>query len=136
MMEMDQDDQTRRLRRFGFTVGTAFGVAAAFFAWQQVPRASAALAALGGYLLFWGGIRPAMLRSLEWAWRGAGRALGWINTRAALVLIFFLMVAPLGILSRLLGRDPLGRRLVPEKASYFEARRERRFPPESFRRPY
>ena len=62
-----------RLRRFGFTVGTAFAVAAIFFAWQEVPRASAALAALGGYLLLWAALRPRMLRSFEWAWVGAVR---------------------------------------------------------------
>jgi hypothetical protein len=36
-----------------------------------------------------------------------GEVLGWINTRILLTLVFFLVVAPIGIVMRLFGRSPI-----------------------------
>jgi hypothetical protein len=113
-------EELSRLRRFGFSVGTAFAAAAVVFAWQQVPRASAALAALGGYLLFWAAVSPGMLRSFEWAWLGAGRAARWIYTRAAQGLIYLVRAARRGL--RLPRRGEPAQGLVPQESQSFERR--------------
>jgi hypothetical protein len=43
----------------------------------------------------------------------------------ALVMIFYLVFAPVGIALRLLGKDPLERRLLPEVSSYWSERKPR-----------
>ena len=40
-----------------------------------------------------------------------GHVLGWINTRIILGLVFFVMFAPIALLFRVFGRDPMVRRL-------------------------
>lgn len=40
-------------------------------------------------------------------WMRLAEGLGWINTRVLLVMIFYLVVTPLGLVMRLFRRDPL-----------------------------
>jgi len=109
-------EERSRLRRFGFTVGTAFAIAAVVFAWQEVPRASAALAALGGYLLFCAAVVPGMLRSLEWLWRGAGRAARWVCARAAKALILIFPATRRTVRMRLQSSGEPAGKLVPQES--------------------
>jgi hypothetical protein len=44
--------------------------------------------------------------------------LGWVNTRIILGLLFFVMFAPVALLFRLFGRDPLARRLDKSATTY------------------
>ena len=44
------------------------------------------------------------------AWSRIGHALGWFNSRVLLTLAFVLVVCPVGLIGRLLGRDPLGQK--------------------------
>jgi hypothetical protein len=50
--------------------------------------------------------------------------IGWVVSLILLAAFYFLLLTPLGLLFRLLGRDPLGRRFDPEAKSYWLARRE------------
>ena len=44
--------------------------------------------------------------------------LGWINTRIILSLVFFAVFLPYGVVLRLLGKDPMARRLDENIDSY------------------
>lgn len=46
--------------------------------------------------------------------------LGWITTRLILGLFFFLVLTPVGLLMRLLGKDVLGEKLDPTTDSYWK----------------
>jgi len=133
---MDDLKDAARLRRFGFAVGSAAAMAALAFAWQELPRAAAALGAAAAFLLLAGAVRPGFLRPIEWAWTGFGRGLGWLNTRILVGAAFFLMVVPMGLLLRLFGRDALAWRRDPARRTYFEPHRTRMFPRESFERTF
>ena len=47
-----------------------------------------------------------------------GEALGWINTRIILGLVYYGLVTPMGVMMRLLGRDPMRRRFEPAANTY------------------
>jgi hypothetical protein len=51
-----------------------------------------------------------------------GRVLGWINSRIILSIFFYMILTPVGILFRLLGKDPMRRRYDPAAGSYRQAR--------------
>ena len=51
-----------------------------------------------------------------------GVIVGWLVGRLLLAVNFYCVLSPLGILLRLLGRDPLGRRLDPSCQSYWTAK--------------
>ncbi|HUT45728.1 MAG TPA: SxtJ family membrane protein [Sedimentisphaerales bacterium] len=50
--------------------------------------------------------------------------IGWVVSLILLAAFYFLLLAPLGLLFRLLGRDPLSRRFDPAAKSYWLSRRE------------
>jgi hypothetical protein len=50
--------------------------------------------------------------------------IGWAISMILLTAFYFLLLTPLGLLFRLLGRDPLSRRFDPASKSYWLARRE------------
>lgn len=101
---------TQRERTFGFTVGGAVMVVAAIAAWKGHALPARLASAAGGALVLLGWVRPAWLRPLEAAWRRLSHALGWVNTRVLLTVLFFGVVTPIAVVMRWSGRDLLRRR--------------------------
>jgi len=52
-------------------------------------------------------------------WMTLARALAWVNTRIILFLLFYVVLTPVGMVMRLLGRDPLKRKLDRSCSSYW-----------------
>lgn len=50
---------------------------------------------------------PAAAKAIEWAWLKFAMALGWINSRILLSIIYFVFLLPIAWLSRLFTNDPL-----------------------------
>lgn len=61
---------------------------------------------------------PAVLRPVFIVWMKVGHVLGWINTRLLLGIVFYLVIAPTGIVLKLLGKDPLKRKYDKNGMSY------------------
>ena len=116
---------SRQLRSFGLTVGGIFAVLGIFprVVRQVEPRWS--LIVLGGILMLLAVVLP---QSLHWphkGWMAVGNALGWINSRIILGLVFYIVVTPIGVVRRWLGKDSMGRRFSPDAASYRIPRKPR-----------
>jgi hypothetical protein len=50
---------------------------------------------------------PPAAKAIEWAWLKFALALGWINSRILLSVIYFVFLMPIAWLSRLFTQDPL-----------------------------
>ena len=50
---------------------------------------------------------PAAAGAIEWAWFKLAIALGWVNSRILLSVIYFLFLMPIAWLSRMFTKDPL-----------------------------
>ena len=59
--------------------------------------------------------------------------LGHVNSRVLLTLVYYLVVTPYGVVTRLVGRDPLRRRGA-KAGSYWVERKATRQAPEQFER--
>ncbi len=123
------------LRRFALTtaaiVAVLFGTVLPLlggFGWPLWPWVLAAVLAL------WGLIKPASLRPVYRGWMRFGQLASRVMTPLVLGLVFFLMFLPIGLVMRLVGHDPLRRRLDPKAASYRIPSRPA--PPGSIERPY
>jgi multisubunit Na+/H+ antiporter MnhG subunit len=54
-------------------------------------------------------------------WMTLAAILGYVNSRIILSALFFLVIAPVGLIARMMGHDPLTRRGAPQ-ASYWQKR--------------
>ncbi|MCP5158023.1 MAG: sxtJ [Gammaproteobacteria bacterium] len=107
------------LRRFGLTVGAGlsmlFGVLLPWL-WDGAYPFWPWLAA--GVLVLTGGLKPSWLRPLHRGWMRLALALGWLNTRLLLGVVFYGFMTPLGLILRWAGKDPLTRRFDSKADSY------------------
>ncbi len=116
-------DSSRTLRQFAGLWMVFFGVLAA---WQGLGRGNEGWAwALGGTGLvvgLVGLVRPAAIRPI---FKGALKLafpVGWLVSNLLLTLLFFLLFVPIGLLSRLVGRDPLRLRRPQGTETYLTPR--------------
>ncbi len=107
-------------RGFGFLfagVFAAIGAAIWLFAgripiWPFVVAALFLAAALG---------RPGILMPLNRIWRLVSHATMRANTAALTALAYWITVVPSGAVMRVLGHDPMARRIDKQAASYWSA---------------
>jgi Saxitoxin biosynthesis operon protein SxtJ len=108
----------RQLRDFGLLVGGIFGVIGLWpLLWrQQSPRTWAMV--LFAVLVLPALVAPPILAPAYRAWMKLAEVLAWINTRILLGAVFYGVVTPIGLVMRLLGRDPMHRQLDRQGESY------------------
>ena len=73
---------------------------------------------VSGIFWFWGLVHPDSLFVVYRIWLKFGQVAGLINTRIILGIMFYVVFFPAGILLRLLGNDPMARKLDSSTASY------------------
>lgn len=110
----------RELRQFGWLVGGIL-VAIGVVLWYRAPDggAAAVLWWIGGPLVVLGTALPRLLKPFYYAWMALAVVLGFVMTRLILTVFFFVVLTPVGLVFRLLGRDPLSRKLDRQASSYW-----------------
>lgn len=63
---------------------------------------------------------PQIARPFYIVWNGLGCCIGFIVSNTAVTAVYLLVVTPIGLALRLLGRDPLRRRFERDRPSYWE----------------
>jgi hypothetical protein len=107
-----------QLRNFGLIVG---GIFAAIGLWPAVVRGNPVrgwLLGLAIALILPALVAPRVLGPAHRAWMLLGEALGWVNTRIVLGVIFFGLITPMAVVFRLRGRDPMQRTFDPATTTY------------------
>ena len=112
------DPDRTELRKFGLILGGAFLALGAFAWWRESPAAPYLLTP-GAVIALVGLVLPAALRWLFFAWMALGLVLGTIVTAIILTLVFIVAVTPIGLIMRLVGRDPMHRKLEPDATTYW-----------------
>jgi hypothetical protein len=83
---------------------------AALMIYREKLQLSAIFGGCALFLVIIGYLIPAGAKVFHKIWMTIAFALGYVNSRILLTLIFFLVFVPYGLVSRLAGRDPLRRR--------------------------
>lgn len=69
-------------------------------------------------------------------WMLFAKALGWVNTRILLSLMYFFIFTPFRIISVVIGKDMLDRKIEKDKDSYWQRREVKIFKKELYRRQF
>jgi hypothetical protein len=108
------------LRQFGLTTGAIIvALFALLFPWvfdaTSMPLWPWILA---GLLWLPALFIPSVLRPVYVTWMKIGHGIGWVNTRIILGVLFYVVILPMGLIMRLLGKDPMARKRDKSASSY------------------
>ena len=120
-------------RKTAVLVAAVSFLAAAFFWYRGRGTAMAVALSISITLTVIGVFVPGLAKLFHRGWMRFAFALGYVNSRILLTVIYFLIFVPYGILSRLFGRDPLDVR-AKGRASYWHRRTVTRQTKEQFER--
>lgn len=111
----------RDLRNFGLTIGVAFLILAGFLFWKEKQLYKLSLTV--GVILFASGLAvPSLLKPVYWVWMVFSTILGWVMTRVILTVLFYAVIAPIGLVSRLFGKQFLERKWSESMTTYWSYR--------------
>ncbi len=106
-------------RKFGLTTGGMvaglFGLLIPWLFSLNYPRWPWLLAAV---LVTAALLAPRALQPIHAGWMKFGHVMNWINTRLILGLLFYGIFLPFGLVMRLLGKDPMQRKLDDRVSTY------------------
>jgi hypothetical protein len=97
-------------RSFGVSVGAVLCVIAALLVWRGRIGRAEVVGGVGAVLLVAGLVAPAILKYPSAAWWAFAKALGYVNARVLLTVLFAVVLTPIAFVWRLTGKDPLARR--------------------------
>ena len=97
-------------RSFGVSVGGVLIGIALLLLWRHRVTRAEVVGGIGALLLVAGLMWPPLLKWPSAAWWRFSRALGYVNARVLLSLLFGLVLTPLSLVWRVTGKDPLARR--------------------------
>lgn len=123
---MSDTSHQKQLRSFGLMVG---GIFLLIGLWPIIVSSGTLriwAVSIGAMLMVLGLIAPRSLAHVYRAWMAVGHALGWINTRIILGIFFYGILTPMGLMMRLLGKDPMRLKPVPNADTYRVDREPRR----------
>ena len=116
---MNQTPKTlKELRTFGLIMSAPLTLIGCFLWWKGRIAAPYVLIAAGIFMIT-GLLTPGLLRPIEKLWMKFAEILGAVMTRVILTMAYYLVITPLGLLLRLLGKDLLGLHFDTKSESYW-----------------
>jgi hypothetical protein len=97
-------------RSFGLSVGAVLCLIAAALLWRGRLQRAEVLGAIGVFLIAAALVHAPLLKYPSAAWWKFAKALGYVNARVLLTVLFAIVLTPLSIVWRIIGKDPLARR--------------------------
>ena len=122
-------------RKNTLIVAAALAVLAAWNVYRHRPLLAETLGGLAIVLCLLALLSPSGAARFNRGWMAAATALGYVNGRILLSLVYYAVMMPLGALLRLRGYDPLIRR-APPRDSYWIPRESPRQSKSGFERPF
>jgi len=119
MINPNEPVTPKQLREFGLLFGGIFiGLFGLLLPWLKSsawPLWPWIIGAITGGL---GLVYPLALKGFYALWIKFGNVMGFINTRIIMFILFYLIVAPIGLLMNVMGKDPMRRRFEKDSPSY------------------
>lgn len=96
------------LREFGIITGVILAVLfGVLFPWLLTGNYPLWPWYIAGLLIVWALVLPESLKWVYHSWMLISMALGWVNSRLILTIMFYFIILPIGLLMRLFGKNPL-----------------------------
>jgi len=110
---------TKKLRDFSTALAVFCGIFGTLNAWRGHVSWSVGFLSVGITAQMIGGIRPELMKPVFIVLITIAKAIGWINTRILLILIFYGLFTPIGLVLRLFRRDLLNQKIDRNAKTYW-----------------
>jgi hypothetical protein len=114
----------RELRNFGITLGIIFGLLGSLLLWREKGYV-VTFFILSGFFLFFGLALPGLLKQIYKVWMTLALIMGWVMTRVILSILFYLLVTPIGLAARLVGKNFLDKKFKSENSNSYWIKKEK-----------
>lgn len=143
VIDIDWKPSARMLRTFGLIGLVAFGVVAGIVEWKHkvivfsiaesaVPMTRNILLGLAAYCGVFAAILPKALLPIYLVMTVVAYPIGLVVSYVVMLIMYFLVITPIGLVMRLVGRDPMNRKFDPAASTYWI----KRTPPADVKRYY
>ena len=111
----------KELKEFGLTIGIILCLLGGIALWRGKAIYPYFFIA-GTFFILSGIFLSFILKPLQKVWMAFSIILGFFMSRVILTVLFYLVLTPIGILMKLLGKDILNQKIEKNKVSYWHAR--------------
>jgi len=135
LLELKRDPSAREVRLFGLAWLPLFCAVLAGAIWYRGASGLTAWlsVAVGVLSVAVALVRPRWTRALFLVWMWAAWPIGWLVSHVMMAGIYYLVLTPIALAMRALGRDPLERRFDAKTDSYWSERKPKTDPASYFR---
>ena len=119
-------------RKFGIVLTLVLAFLSGLFCWRGHQGVSIGFLSAGVLSLVFTLVYPVVMKYPQ----KVLKAIGWFNSQLILVLVYYLMFTPVGLLMRLFRRDPLDIKWKKKRDSYWILRDPVPFDAERLERQY
>ena len=109
------------IRKFGLIIGAVLIAIVMLLIWKE-KQSYDILMIFGVVLCVTSLILPVILKPFYFVWMTFAVILGWIMTRVILSLVFYGIITPIGLFSRLVGKEFLNLKLNKKENTYWKYR--------------
>lgn len=110
------------VRKFGWTMAGAFALLSAFLYWRHPSAAAPILAAVAVVFALGAAIRPSALAGVRIVWMGLAFVMGYFMSRIILGVCYYLVLTPIGLITRAAGKDFLTQKIDKSAATHWNIR--------------
>jgi hypothetical protein len=137
IIRINRNPSPKQLNQFGF-VWLAFLSFFGVLAWFRLhePGLAKALWAAAVVVPVIGWLAPSFMRMVFLGMSTAAWPIGFVVSHVVLALVYYLVLAPIGVVMRLFGYDPMARQTGSAGASFWVARQTGGGKPESYFRQF
>lgn len=112
------------LKKFGVTVGAVLIVISTLL-FFYLSSSYLYFLIVGISLVVLGFLCPLVLKPLQKVWMTLSLILGWISTRVILSILFYIILTPIGLASRLIRKDFLNLKFNKSQQTYWSYRNQK-----------
>lgn len=107
------------LRNFGLILGLVFFLIGTRMFFKYSRPLYLCLPIAGLLFIIFGLLSPLALNPAYKAWMKAAHVAGWVTTRVMLIIVFYVILTPMGLINRLMRKDLLDIRVEKDRKSYW-----------------
>lgn len=109
----------RELRKFGIVMAIPLGIIGGILFWKGQFSGNYFFI-LAAFFFLNGLLSPGILGPIERVWMKVAEIISMVMTRVILILTFYFVITPVGLLLKLIGKDLLRMKFEPDRKSYWE----------------